>query len=76
METEADEIGAMLMALAAYDPYEAPKLYKKLGEIKRHPILDDYLSSHPYGQKRAEILANSPIMIEAYAVYRELKRRS
>ncbi|KAL5744440.1 hypothetical protein ACOSP7_027302 [Xanthoceras sorbifolium] len=73
MELEADYIGLLLVASAGYDPRVAPKVYEKLGQISGNSLLRDYLSTHPSGKKRAQLLAQAKVMEEALAIYREVR---
>ncbi|XP_028768576.1 mitochondrial metalloendopeptidase OMA1-like [Neltuma alba] len=69
LETEADYIGLMLAASAGYDPRVAPTVYKKLGKVTGDSALRDYLSTHPSGTKRAQMLAQAKVMDEALIMY-------
>ncbi|CAJ1952553.1 unnamed protein product [Sphenostylis stenocarpa] len=73
MEIEADYIGLLLIASAGYDPRVAPRVYEKLGKITGNSTLRDYLSTHPSGKKRAQLLAQATIMEEALAIYRDVR---
>ncbi|KAJ4951337.1 hypothetical protein NE237_028169 [Protea cynaroides] len=73
MEMEADYIGLLLIASAGYDPRVAPKVYEKLGELTGESALRDYLSTHPSGKKRAELLRQARVMEEALSLYREAR---
>jgi len=73
MEIEADYIGLLLIASAGYDPRVAPKVYEKLEKIAGGSILMDYLSTHPSGIQRAELLAQAKIMEEVFSIYRDVK---
>ncbi|XP_027358549.1 uncharacterized protein LOC113867428 [Abrus precatorius] len=73
MEMEADYIGLLLIASAGYDPRVAPKVYEKLGKVTGESALRDYLSTHPSGRKRAELLAQAQIMEEALTLYRNAR---
>ncbi|PON69990.1 Peptidase M [Parasponia andersonii] len=73
MEMEADYIGLLLMASAGYDPRVAPRVYEKLGKITGDSALRDYLSTHPSGKKRAQLLAQAKVMEEALAIYRDVR---
>ncbi|XP_010529777.1 PREDICTED: uncharacterized protein LOC104806528 [Tarenaya hassleriana] len=73
MEIEADYIGLLLLASAGYDPRVAPKVYEKLGKLGGDSSLRDYLSTHPSGKKRAQLLAQANVMEEALIVYREVQ---
>ncbi|OIW11207.1 hypothetical protein TanjilG_28298 [Lupinus angustifolius] len=74
MEMEADYIGLLLIASAGYDPRVAPKVYEKLGKVTGgDSSAQDYLSTHPSGRKRAELLAQAKIMEEALTLYRDVR---
>lgn len=72
MEMEADYIGLLLIASAGYDPRVAPSVYEKLGQVTGESALRDYLSTHPSGKKRAQLLAQAKIMEEALSIYRDV----
>ena len=67
-ESEADEIGLMLMAEAGYDPREAIKLWQNFAALggERPP---EFLSTHPAEGTRIERLEE--LMPEAFEVYEE-----
>lgn len=69
MEIEADYIGLLLVASAGYDPRVAPNVYEKLGKVTGDSALRDYLSTHPSGKKRAQLLARAKVMEEALQIY-------
>ncbi|CAN8302243.1 unnamed protein product [Cochlearia groenlandica] len=71
MEIEADYIGLLLLASAGYDPRVAPKVYEKLGKLGGDVALGEYLSTHPSGKKRSQLLAQANVMEEALMIYRE-----
>ncbi|KAK9665604.1 hypothetical protein RND81_14G122800 [Saponaria officinalis] len=71
MEIEADYIGLLLIASAGYDPRAAPQVYEKLGKVTGESAMRDYLSTHPSGKKRAQLLAQAQVMDEALSLYRE-----
>ncbi|XP_022922484.1 uncharacterized protein LOC111430479 isoform X1 [Cucurbita moschata] len=73
MEMEADYIGLLLIASAGYDPRVAPTVYERLGKVSGDSALRDYLSTHPSGKKRAQLLAQAKVMEEALSVYREVR---
>ncbi|XP_058760105.1 mitochondrial metalloendopeptidase OMA1-like isoform X1 [Vicia villosa] len=73
MEIEADYIGILLLASAGYDPRVAPKVYEKLGKVTGESSLRDYLSTHPSGKKRAELLAQAQVMEEALTMYKNVR---
>lgn len=71
MEMEADYIGLLLIASAGYDPRVAPQVYEKLDKVTGESGLKDYLSTHPSGKRRAQLLAQAQVMEEALSLYRE-----
>nr|AFK49297.1 unknown [Lotus japonicus] len=73
MEMEADYIGLLLIASAGYDPRVAPKVYEKLGRVTGDSTLGNYISTHPSGKKRAELLAQAKIMEEALTIYKNVR---
>lgn len=74
MEMEADYIGLLLMASAGYDPRVAPRVYEKLGKVAGgDSALRDYLSTHPSGKKRSQLLSQAKVMEEALLIYREVQ---
>ncbi|GKV16316.1 hypothetical protein SLEP1_g26974 [Rubroshorea leprosula] len=75
MEMEADYIGLLLIAAAGFDPRVAPTVYKKLGKLSGNKTskLEDYLSTHPSGKKRAESLAKAKVMGDAIRIFKEIR---
>ncbi|KAK1304822.1 hypothetical protein QJS10_CPB11g00514 [Acorus calamus] len=71
MEMEADYIGLLLVASAGYNPRVAPTVYEKLGKLTGDSALKNYLSTHPSGKKRAQLLSQAHVMEEALSIYRE-----
>ncbi|WP_179352246.1 M48 family metallopeptidase [Winogradskyella vidalii] len=55
-ETEADEIGAYLMAIAGYNPDEAAELWKRMKANSGGEAPPEFLSSHPSNDSRIENL--------------------
>lgn len=55
-ETEADEIGSKLMAIAGYDPDEASKLWLRMGQASGGSSPPEFLSTHPSPENRSENL--------------------
>ncbi|KAI3942329.1 hypothetical protein MKW92_041466 [Papaver armeniacum] len=47
----------------------APQVYEKLGD--GNSSSSDYLSTHPSGKKRAQLLSRDKVMEEAFSIYRE-----
>ncbi|KAB2072857.1 hypothetical protein ES319_A07G045700v1 [Gossypium barbadense] len=71
MEIELDYIGLLLLASAGYDPRVAPKVFEKLGKVAGDSAMQDYLSTHQSGRKRAQLLAQTQVMEEALVIYQE-----
>ena len=72
-ESEADEIGLMLMAKAGYDPQEAVALWRNFEALggARPP---EFLSTHPAAGTRIERL--EALMPKAREIYAKSSRRS
>lgn len=66
-ESEADEMGVILMAKAGYDPREAPRFWQRFAEHKHGEQLHEFLSTHPSDATRAADL--EAMMPEAIAAY-------
>lgn len=54
-ESEADKIGLQLMAIAGYDPNEAPLLWERMREASKGDT-PEFLSTHPSEERRIENL--------------------
>lgn len=65
-ESEADQIGLILMARAGYDPTEAPKFWKRFGRQNGEKPLE-FMSTHPSDERRAADL--QAMLPEAYKDY-------
>ncbi|MGB0849653.1 MAG: M48 family metallopeptidase [Bacteroidia bacterium] len=70
-ESESDEMGLMFMAMAGYDPSEAPKFWDRMNQLggERPPVM---LSTHPDPGKRQEDLKK--LLPEAMVVYNQNKK--
>lgn len=60
-ETEADQIGLYLMAVAGYNPDEAAELWKRMKANSGGQAPEEFLSTHPSNDTRiANLTAWSP----------------
>jgi metalloendopeptidase OMA1, mitochondrial len=66
-ETEADEIGMILMAEAGYDPREAPNFFENMLKASKTQAPPEFLSTHPADQTRIQNIRR--FMPEALAHY-------
>lgn len=55
-ENEADELGLYFMAMAGYDPREAPELWKRMQASGSGGGPPEFLSTHPDAEKRIKHL--------------------
>lgn len=51
-EKEADEMGLYFMAMAGYDPREAPEFWQRMQASAQGPGTPEFLSTHPDAQQR------------------------
>ncbi|MGE4232258.1 MAG: M48 family metallopeptidase [Bacteriovoracia bacterium] len=51
-ETEADEVGQILMAKAGYDPAESSRFWQRFGNISKGSKVPELLSDHPSDEAR------------------------
>ena len=72
-ETEADEVGLLLMAKSGYNPQAAPCLWDKMQKASKgsQSVLDKLSSTHPSDKDRQENLLR--LMPEAMALYQKSK---
>ena len=54
-ESEADEIGLMLMAKAGYDPREAPRFWQRFAQAQGGGGPPEWASTHPSDETRAAL---------------------
>ncbi len=55
-ESEADEIGLIFMAMAGYDPHEAPKFWERMAAMSGGGAPPEWLSTHPSNENRIKDL--------------------
>lgn len=67
-ESEADHMGLIFMAMAGYDPREAPELWKRMAARSGGAQPPEFLSTHPSHETRIENL--NEWMDEAMKYYR------
>lgn len=66
-ESEADELGLTFMAIAGYDPREAPKFWERMSANSGGGAPPEFLSTHPSHETRIERLnAALPKALEYY----------
>ena len=69
-ETEADRIGITLMAIAGYNPEEAPELWKRMKANASGNVPPEFLSTHPSSDTRiANLTEWIPLAKEEAAKY-------
>jgi predicted Zn-dependent protease len=62
-EYEADHLGLIFMAMAGYDPKEAPRLWERMSRSGGAAV-PEFMSTHPLSENRIERL--NSLMDEAY----------
>lgn len=67
-ETEADKMGLIFMAMAGYDPREAPKFWERMSAGSQGQAPPELLSTHPSDATRIRDLEN--YMAEALKYYK------
>ena len=67
-ESEADQLGLIFMAMAGYDPREAPDFWKRMAAQSQGASPPEFLSTHPSHETRIENL--NKWMDEAMKYYR------
>jgi predicted Zn-dependent protease len=71
-ESEADQLGLIFMAMAGYDPREAPDFWSRMAAASQGGQPPKFLSTHPPHGERIENL--NALMPEALQYYREYGR--
>lgn len=66
-ETEADEMGLYLMAMAGYDPREAQPFWQRMEAVSNGGSMPEFLSTHPNPEtRRADLEKHLPQALEYY----------
>ena len=68
-ESEADRLGLIFMAMAGYDPHEAPEFWKRMSAGKQGAAPPEFLSTHPADATRIRNIEQQ--MAEAMAYYKK-----
>jgi len=55
-ESEADKLGLIFMAMAGYDPHEAPKFWERMAAQSGGQEPPEWMSTHPSHESRIEAL--------------------
>jgi predicted Zn-dependent protease len=66
-ESEADELGLVFMAMAGYDPREAPKFWERMSSASGGSAPPEFMSTHPSHSTRINNL--NAKMAEAIKIY-------
>jgi len=67
-ESEADRLGLIFMAMAGYDPHQAPEFWTRMSSDKQGAAPPEFLSTHPADATRIRNLENQ--IPEAMSYYR------
>lgn len=68
-ESEADHLGLVFMAMAGYDPGEAPVFWERMAAQSSGTAPPEFLSTHPANETRIQNLRN--LLPEAMTYYRQ-----
>lgn len=68
-ESEADKLGLIFMAMAGYDPHEAPEFWKRMQAATGGQAPPEWLSTHPNPENR--IAALNEFMPKAMKYYKK-----
>lgn len=68
-ESEADKMGLVFMAMAGYDPHEAPRFWERMVSQSKGQTPPEFLSTHPSHETRIKDLNN--YMPEALKYYKK-----
>ncbi len=53
-ESEADKLGLVFMAMAGYNPNEAPKFWERMSKVTAGQEPPEFLSTHPSNERRIQ----------------------
>lgn len=66
-ESEADHMGLIFMAMAGYDPAQAPEFWKRMAALNGGSDVPEFLSTHPSGETRiADLNKRLPEALKYY----------
>lgn len=66
-ESEADKLGLYFMAMAGYDPQEAPTFWERMSSNSGGEAPPEFMSTHPSHETRiSDLKANMPKALEYY----------
>ncbi len=66
-ESEADELGLYFMAMAGYDPQQAPAFWERMSEKSGGNAPPEFMSTHPsHGTRISDLQKNMPRALEYY----------
>jgi predicted Zn-dependent protease len=65
-ESEADRLGLIFMAMAGYNPREAPEFWKRMSVEKKGAAPPEFLSTHPADETRVRNLEKQMKEAESY----------
>lgn len=68
-ESEADRMGLIFMAMAGYDPAEAPKFWERMAALSAGQEPPEFISTHPSNERRIEEL--NALIPEAMKYYKK-----
>ena len=67
-ESEADHLGLVFMAMAGYNPEQAPAFWERMAAQKKGAAPPEFLSTHPADETRIQNLKD--LLPEAMTYYR------
>ena len=73
-ESEADKLGLIFMAMAGYDPQEAPKFWQRMDAMAGAPPVPEWMSTHPSHETRIDNL--NAYMPQAMKYYKRQVKKS